>query len=1343
MYPLGPMISARLLACLLSLVPIVACKAKVESTAPLFKRTISTADAPAETLSLSVHYSFAADGTYTRVMRHRYRLLTQAGVQSWGTISEMWEPWFQERPELTATVTTPDGGKVTLDPATVSAGPAQSYSDDVFSDAQVVRAPLPALTVGAEVDEVVTVRSSKPLPWAAVHAELLQGPIKRGLREVVIEAPANLKIHYLVEGSTQRAEDVVVGGRRRVTWSAKDLPGLEFPEASLPSDVQYWPRLIFRVHDQAWRDVARDYSEFVDAALKGFKPPAAAQAIIDAKASREQKIEALLEWVHDRVRYSGLELGTGTVIPNPPATVLGRGYGDCKDKATMLVGLLRAAGVEAHVALLRAGSGVDITTTFPGLSEFNHAIVYVPGREPLWIDATATYSRMDQLPGADRGRMALIAARDSQAPVMTPRARADDNTYTEIRTVTLAPFGKGSVHEEITATGEQELRLREAMEGSQKVLEEGLRQYASREYGGAKLKSFEVTPSADVTTKYRFVLDIEKAAIAETELANAAVTIEWGALWTQLPQGIFAAAKGDDDDADDKLRKGPLAVTNPFDARLIYRIKLPPGFEPILPTLTPVDLSPVLLERKVRREGDDVVVELRVRLDGPRMSPEQVNAFREAVERLDKQGAMRVAAVHRASLAYDRKDIAGALAIVAKEAKSGDPIGRLRHADVLGSLHLRDEALAEVRGVIGADASNAYAHAMLGDLLRKDRFGRLRGAGWDRDGAIAASLKAGELEDSLKKGRVSAAGDAESGDNGEQFGLGADLARAAEIWSTVEPEVLAEYSDPKLANNELFVLWQLERYDAIEALVSRRGAEAPKVGKLMLAWRRAGVGAVIEELRKDTSSSAGERAEDLKAIYGAMLVRDSYANLATLAEAASSLGIVDDPSIKMLQTTARTSEKSPAVTASATGPKRLFIDLMDATMQATAEAADRAIERLLSTRVSDKQVVRDSLGWRKQLHYGSSPTLVRFTRDLLLGGSTLTSEGSDALGHRVSWAITLGSMTDKPVHLFVLREGKEYRLRATSSSRSEVVREAATLIAAGKVEAGRKWLTWYFDGLHRTDAHLLMQPPDVVLWADGKGDPALVAKLALAMFDDKEAFKAIVAARATMKDEDPSAAILDHAIVRRASKADVAHSKRALAALRVRFPDAEALAGLELQQAAGAEDWKLADKLYAAYMTRYPRAYGMQRRQAQLLIRRGEHARAIDLLAELQAQGVAEDEDFNNMAWWSLFVGDGVPSEKALEWAVRAGSTNSASGIHTLGCVYAAMGRTLQALEVFDRLVAMKKELDLVDEFLLADIHHQLGYKTEARALFARMAKEEGRPDSTAALAKRRLAAKR
>ena len=41
----------------------------------------------------------------------------------------------------------------------------------------------------------------------------------------------------------------------------------------------------------------------------------------------------------ERVRYTGVEFGQAAIVPTEPREVISRHYGDCKDKATLLVAL--------------------------------------------------------------------------------------------------------------------------------------------------------------------------------------------------------------------------------------------------------------------------------------------------------------------------------------------------------------------------------------------------------------------------------------------------------------------------------------------------------------------------------------------------------------------------------------------------------------------------------------------------------------------------------------------------------------------------------------------------------------------------------------------------------------------------------------------------------------------------------------------------------------------------------------------------------------------------------------------------------------------------------------------
>ncbi len=118
-------------------------------------------------------------------------------------------------------------------------------------------------------------------------------------------------------------------------------------------------------------------------------------------------------------------------MPHSPTQTLTRKYGDCKDKASLLVALLRVANIPAYVALLHEGSREDVAPNLPGMGMFDHAIVYFPGDPDLWIETTDEYARLGEIPVADQDRLALIARRGSNALLRTPTSSSMGNILIE------------------------------------------------------------------------------------------------------------------------------------------------------------------------------------------------------------------------------------------------------------------------------------------------------------------------------------------------------------------------------------------------------------------------------------------------------------------------------------------------------------------------------------------------------------------------------------------------------------------------------------------------------------------------------------------------------------------------------------------------------------------------------------------------------------------------------------------------------------------------------------------------------------------------------------------------
>ena len=88
------------------------------------------------------------------------------------------------------------------------------------------------------------------------------------------------------------------------------------------------------------------------------------------------KMRALARFVQQEIRYVAIELGIGGFQPHPAADVFGHRYGDCKDKATLLMAMLHEIGVESYYVVINDQRG-SVGSNTPAHSAFNHVIVAI------------------------------------------------------------------------------------------------------------------------------------------------------------------------------------------------------------------------------------------------------------------------------------------------------------------------------------------------------------------------------------------------------------------------------------------------------------------------------------------------------------------------------------------------------------------------------------------------------------------------------------------------------------------------------------------------------------------------------------------------------------------------------------------------------------------------------------------------------------------------------------------------------------------------------------------------------------------------------------------------------
>lgn len=180
-------------------------------------------------------------------------------------------------------------------------------------------------------------------------------------------------------------------GRTIYTFSNKEdiMPLKREPRALANNDIQC--KLLLSTSPD-WQAKSRWFFG-VNEDYGSFKPTPEVQKkvneILRGCKTEMDSISALTHWVADNIRYAGISMGPGEgfTLHNQEMNYKDR-CGVCKDKASTLIGFLRAAGFKAYAAMTMAGERID---RIPA-DQFNHSVCAVQlhnGKfemlDPTWV----------------------------------------------------------------------------------------------------------------------------------------------------------------------------------------------------------------------------------------------------------------------------------------------------------------------------------------------------------------------------------------------------------------------------------------------------------------------------------------------------------------------------------------------------------------------------------------------------------------------------------------------------------------------------------------------------------------------------------------------------------------------------------------------------------------------------------------------------------------------------------------------------------------------------------------------------------------------------------------------
>lgn len=359
-----------------------------------------------------------SDGTGTREMTAEVKMLADAGVKAFAVLKFTYTS-SNEVVELDyVRVRRPDGTVVKTPDYNIQDMPAEvTRSAPLYSDIHEKHVAVKGLSVGDALEYLVRYRVVKPeVPGHFWYEDSFAKDAVVRDERLEISVPGD---KYVKVVSPEFKPEIKDEGPRRVyRWTHANLEVKEKDPAEVPRRIP--PNPDVRVTTFAsWENVGHWYGDLQ-------KDPLQVTPAIQAKATEltkglqtdEEKIHAIYNFVSLKFHYIGLDFGIGRYQPHAADDVLDNGYGDCKDKHTLLASLLKAVGIEAWPALIHINRKLD--PEVPSPAQFDHVITVVPsGGRYTWLDTTPEVAPYGLLLLQLRNKQALVIPTNQAAMLLT------------------------------------------------------------------------------------------------------------------------------------------------------------------------------------------------------------------------------------------------------------------------------------------------------------------------------------------------------------------------------------------------------------------------------------------------------------------------------------------------------------------------------------------------------------------------------------------------------------------------------------------------------------------------------------------------------------------------------------------------------------------------------------------------------------------------------------------------------------------------------------------------------------------------------------------------------------
>ena len=562
--------------------------------------------------------------TYRNVLT---RTLTLKGRENYANQSFFYNADREEIDLVKGVTVRKTGREVEIEPDAINdVTPAFLEGATIYANVMQKVFSFPVVGKGSTM-ELQLVTRAKPSPDGSISGiEYLRGEDPILDKEVLLAIPDGMTLTTAVVPGDAGLEDAETSFSD-LEWRVKGVPGLT-PEERMPSVAELYPRVLYSSYGDWQGPAAYFASEFYPhVQVEGPVAERAAEVTADSE-DQDAVIRSVFLEVAENVRNVYLDLGLGGYEPNDASVVMENRYGDARDKAVLLVSMLRAAGVDAWPALVN-DAPVTFVPEVPTLEQFDSILIAVGSAgDYAFLDPfvdNAMYGHLEW----GHGNTALVVRDDGSGELVDiPAFLPSENTSGRTVVAEIGEDGSAELIVDCEVSGIFDRRCRARLKDA---TDSEVQKYFTEATGS-------IGPGA--TDVEHFTTDLKNLTVPvrvrQTIEAPDFAVPQGDMMIIRIPEFPFSFAWVG---AQPSLSEREFSYVMPAELVSVYefRANIPEGFEPIrVPEPLALDTGEALFELECEWNTEEraVVWKETIEFRTRKITPERYADFKSAFDRL-------------------------------------------------------------------------------------------------------------------------------------------------------------------------------------------------------------------------------------------------------------------------------------------------------------------------------------------------------------------------------------------------------------------------------------------------------------------------------------------------------------------------------------------------------------------------------------------------------------------------------------------------------------------------------------------------------------------------------------